>query len=38
MECLVEEEVGDVEEVLGEAAVEEVVAEVVEWEDVAEEE
>jgi hypothetical protein len=38
MECLVEEEVGEVEEVLGEAAVEEVVAEVVEWEDVAEEE
>jgi len=34
MECLVEEEVGEVEEVLGEAAVEEVV----EWEDVAEEE
>jgi hypothetical protein len=38
MECLVEEEVGEVEEVLGEAAVEEVVVEVVEWEDVAEEE
>jgi hypothetical protein len=38
MECLVEEEAGKVEEVLGEAAVEEVVAEVVEWEDVAEEE
>ena len=38
MEFLVEEEVGEVEEVLGEAAVEEVVVEAVEWEDVAEEE
>lgn len=37
MGCLVEE-VGEVEEVLGEAAVEEVVADVVEWEDAAEEE
>ena len=38
MECLVEEEVGEVEEVLGEVAVEEVVAEAVEWGDMAEEE
>jgi len=38
MECLVEEEVSEVEEVLGEAAVEEAVAEAVEWGDVAEEE
>lgn len=38
MECLVEEEVGEAEEVPGEAAVEEVVAEAVEWEDAAEEE
>jgi hypothetical protein len=38
MGCLVEEQVVEVEEVLGEAAVEEVVAEVVEWEEAAEEE
>jgi hypothetical protein len=38
MECLVEEEAGEVEDVLEEAAVEEAVAEVVEWEDAAEEE
>jgi hypothetical protein len=37
MECLVEEEVGEVEEVVVEAVVEEVVAEAVEWEDAAEE-